>query len=148
MDNVIIRKLDIDSVKEFKDLIFLFEDVFEMDELQIPSDDYLKEKLSNKDFFVFVAMYNNKVIAGLTAYVMHQYYSTKPIIYIYDLAVLVEYQRKGIGKKLINEINLYCKNIGFDEVFVQADMEDDYAIDFYNSTKAIGRSIGHFYYKL
>jgi len=79
---------------------------------------------------------------------LRQYYSTSPLVYIYDLAVAPEYQRKGIGKMLITEIQSYCKDIGVEEVFVQADVADDYALDFYRSTGARGEDVVHFYYPL
>ena len=45
-----------------------------------------------------------------------------------------EYQRKGVGKKLIKFTNEFCKQMDFHEVFVQAEKEDGYAIDFYRLT--------------
>lgn len=90
-----------------------------------------------------------KVIAGLTVYVLDQYYSEKPLAYIYDLAVLNEYQRMGVGRKLIAFIRELCRQKGFEEVFVQADKVDDYAIDFYRSTQPTDEEqVVHFYYKL
>lgn len=72
----------------------------------------------------------------------------KPIAHIYDLAVSTSYQRKGIGSKLIAFANEYCKQSGFEEVFVQAEKDDDYAIDFYRSTKpAEELEAVHFSYK-
>lgn len=54
--------------------------------------------------------------------------------YSYDMAVLTAYQRKGIGRKLVEFANEYCRGRGFKEVFVQADKVDDYALDFYRTT--------------
>lgn len=90
--------------------------------------------LSNIDFLVFVAKQNHKIVGGLTVYVVHQYYSNKPQAYIYDLAVLEKYQRKGIGRNLIEAVKLYCKENDFEEAFVQAEKVDNYAVDFYRKT--------------
>jgi len=97
---------------------------------------------------VFVALLDNKVVGGLTSYIMQQYYSTSPLVYIYDLAVKTELQRQGIGKMLIEGNNSYCKNIGAEAVMVQADEVDDYAIEFYRSTGATGIKVIHFDYML
>jgi aminoglycoside 3-N-acetyltransferase I len=79
--------------------------------------------------------------------VLDQYYSTKPLAYLYDLAVLTEYQRKGVGRKLIEFTNNYCRQEGFKEVFVQADKMDDYALDFYRSTNpTLEEQVVHFSY--
>jgi aminoglycoside 3-N-acetyltransferase I len=94
-------------------------------------------------------MAEQKIIAGLTVYVLDLYYSEKPLAYIYDLAVLPEYQRIGVGKKLVGFTNEYCRQKGFEEVFVQADKADIHALDFYRSTGPTNEEpVIHFYYKL
>lgn len=128
----ILQHNDIDS---FKELVSVFEKVFEMKNFERPTDTHLQKLLNQENFFAVIVKAENTVIAGLTFYVLEQYYSDKPLAYIYDLAVLTEHQRKGIGKSLIKFTNEYCKQKGFEEVFVQADLVDDYAIDFYRLTK-------------
>ena len=147
--NLEIKKLDHGDIIQFTDIIKLFEKVFEMKNFVLPAKDYLETVLAKPGFYVFVAMLENKVIGGLTAYVLDQYYSEKPLAYIYDLAVLQQFQRKSVWKKLIAEFNAYSTNNGFEEVFVQADKVDDYALDFYRSTKpAAEGDVVHFYYTL
>ena len=144
-----IKKLDEGDITQFTDLIMIFEDVFEMRNFVLPDREYLKSVLARPGFLVFVALFENEIIGGLTAYVLDQYYSEKPLAYIYDLAVSREYQRQGVGKKLITAINAYCRKKGFEEVFVQADKVDGYALDFYRSTKpAAEEEVVHFYYTL
>ncbi|RZL40910.1 MAG: GNAT family N-acetyltransferase [Pedobacter sp.] len=143
-----IIKLSPHEIDKFIDLIRVFEDVFEMENFRLPQKNYLQQLLAKEDFMVFVAIQNNEVIGGLTAYTLQQYYVQKPVVYIYDLAVKREFQRHGIGKKLIAEINNYCKGIGVQEVFVQADEVDDYALDFYRSTGGSAEKVVHFSYPL
>jgi aminoglycoside 3-N-acetyltransferase I len=142
----ILQQSDID---EFNELISVFEKVFNMEFFEGPDQSHLVKLLNEKHFFAVVALVEKKVIAGLTAYVLDQYYSEKPLAYIYDLAVMTEHQRKGIGKKLIEFTIRYCRQKGFEEIFVQADKVDDYAIDFYRSTQPTDEEqVVHFYYKL
>ncbi len=148
MENIQIIKLTNQDLDKFIELIQLFEDVFEMENFQIPHREYLQNQLAKSDFFVFVAILDDEVVGGLTSYTLHQYYSTSPLAYIYDLAVKTSLQRKGIGKLLIEGLIQYCKEIGMEEVFVQADKEDEYAIDFYRSTEAKETQVVHFYYPL
>jgi len=144
-----IKKLDARNIDEFVSLISLFEDVFEMKNFSIPDNKHLLNILQKKDFMAFVAIKENQIIGGLTAYTLDQYYSKKPLAYIYDLAVLTKYQRQGVGKMLIAAINNYCAAQGYEEVFVQADKVDDYAIDFYRKTSITAEEdVIHFYYKL
>jgi len=143
-----IKKLGSTDINQFKELIRVFEDVFEMKGLSMPGDNYLQNLLDTDSFFVFIALMDNKVVGGLTAYILQQYYSSSPLVYIYDLAVRTELQRQGIGKKLIAAIINYCKERGMEEVFVQADEEDGYALDFYRSTGGNAENVVHFTYPL
>ena len=95
-----------------------------------------------------MALLDNKVVGGLTSYIMQQYYSKSPLVYIFDLAVKKELQRQGIGRMLITNNNSYCKTIGIETVMVQADEVDDYAIKFYKSTGAKAQKVIHFDYEL
>lgn len=144
-----IKKLDEYNIGEFVDLIKVFEDVFGMKEFSIPDNKHLQNTLKKTDFIVFVAIKENQIIGGLTAYTLDQYYSIKPLAYIYDLAVLTKYQRQGIGKMLITGITRYCAEQGYGEVFVQADKVDDYAIEFYRNTPITKEiEVVHFNYML
>ncbi|TGM76257.1 GNAT family N-acetyltransferase [Leptospira levettii] len=142
------KKLSANELKEFIELILVFEDVFEMKEFQMPNQAYLQALLERDDFFVFVSVIEGKVVAGLTAYLLRQYYSERPLVYIFDLAVQTKWQRKGIGKTLIRNINEYCRKEGMEEVFVQADVADEYALDFYRSTGGQPEEVIHFTYPL
>lgn len=144
-----IQRLPHSDVSNFSELIRLYADVFGMSNFKVPPRDHLQEIMSNKNLIVFVAIENNKVVGGLTAYVLEQYYSTKPLAYLYDIGIALEFQRQGIGAKLITALNTYCKSEGFEEVFVQADKVDQHALDFYRSTPISGESeVVQFSYKM
>src|SRR6476646_9000420 len=102
--NIQIKKLEHHQVDRFIELIRLFEDVFEMKDFVLPPKEHLQRLLNQDTFFVFVAMHEDIIIGGLTAYTWDQYYSTLQLVYVFDLAVKREYQRKGIGKMLMEEI--------------------------------------------
>jgi len=143
-----IQKLCYKNIEQFIELIDIFEEVFEMNNFELPVNKHLESILDNEEFLAFVAVYDGEIVGGLTAYILHQYYSESPLVYIYDLAVMKKYQRKGIGKKLILGIKDYCKEIGVKEVFVQADEADVHALDFYRSTGAKETKVTHFSYPL
>lgn len=60
-----IKKLTIEDVTIFKQLIEIFKDVFENEE-DIASDKHLRKILAYPEFLVFVGMLEHKVIGGLT----------------------------------------------------------------------------------
>ena len=148
MKGIEIKKLSREDLNLFKELILLFEDVFEMKDFRAPGDRHLLKVLSTSGFFVFVASANGKVVGGLTAYTLEQYYSTRPLVYIYDLAVATQLQRKGIGSMLMSAITSHCREMGMEEVFVQADDVDLHALEFYRHTGGNAESVVHFTYPL
>lgn len=129
-----VRQLKPDEIENFIDLVKLFSLVFEHEDFKLPTKAHLQRLLNRNDFIVFVAAINEEIIGGLTAYTLQQYYSEKPLAYIYDVAVKEEHQRKGIGKELIAALSRLCKVEGFEEMFVQAEKEDTDALGFYRST--------------
>jgi len=144
-----IKKLDALDIKEFVELIELFADVFEMGNFEQPDKYHLKTVLAKPNLTVIVAIENDLVVGGLTLYMLDQYYSVKPLAYLYDLAVSKDHQRKGVGKQLIAYTTEFCRDNGYEEVFVQADKADEHAIEFYRSTTPTAEEdVSHFYYLL
>ncbi|NTS43540.1 GNAT family N-acetyltransferase [Flavisolibacter sp. BT320] len=144
-----INVLEQGDLSELKELLAVFETEFEMKDFTPPADDHLQALLAKDSFYAITAKVGGKVIGGLTIYVLDQYYSTKPLAYIYDLAILKSYQRKGIGKKFMAFTTDFFRQKGFAEVFVQADRVDGYALNFYRLTNPTNEEdVVHFYYTL
>jgi aminoglycoside 3-N-acetyltransferase I len=95
---------------------------------------------------VFVAKEKKVIIGGLTAYILPSYYSDSSEVYIYDLAIKKNFQRKGIGKKLLQSLKAYCGQNEYKVLFVQADVTDAYALNFYQSTGGIPQKVIQFSY--
>lgn len=143
-----IKILQADDLEDFNVLLTVFDIVFEYEQYQRPHEEHLLKLLRNSTFYAIVAKSENKIIAGLTAYTLDQYHSTRPVLYIQDLAVLTEYQRKGVGKKLMAFTKTFCRENEFQEMFIQAEKIDDYAVEFYRTTKPTGEmEVFYFYYK-
>ncbi|AXE21950.1 AAC(3)-I family aminoglycoside 3-N-acetyltransferase (plasmid) [Runella rosea] len=146
--NVEVKKLTGDEVEPFIELIHLFRDVLETDMVTKAQPEHLCRLLARSDFIVFVARFANQVIGGLTAYILPQYHSEKPVVYLYDIAVGTTYQGQGVGTKLLTQLMKYCRNLGMEELFVQADREDSQAIDFYRATGGTAIQVIQFTYLL
>lgn len=129
-----IKKLNSDGLADFKSLIEIFKEVFENDE-PIANDEQLEKLLTNPDFLVFVVLLNNEVVGGLTIYVLHRYYGTKPIAYIYDVGISPDFQGQGMGKALISEVCNFCKKNNFEYAYVEAESDDIDAVSFYRKTE-------------
>lgn len=132
--DVTIKQLTVADTDRFRELLCIYETVFEWSDFSLPGNPYLEQLLSNPTFLGFVAIHDGKTVGGLTAHVLQRYDSEKPSAYIYDLGVSEELQRQGIGKKLIAAVSAYCKANGFSEMFVQAETDDEQAVNFYRKT--------------
>lgn len=119
------------SPKKFKELLGIFAEVFEMENFNIPSDVYLEHLVKKDDLIVIIAKHEESVVGGLTIYRLMNYYSEKPLAYIYDVAVSPSYQRQGVGKQLMAYTKSFCLENGFEEAYVQADIIDQHALEFY-----------------
>jgi aminoglycoside 3-N-acetyltransferase I len=143
-----IKRLDKDDVLFFQKLIQLFNEVFETKKTSNATKAYLKKQLGKPEFIVFTIFYDNEIIGGFTAYELPMYYSEYSEVFIYDIAIKHEFQRKGLGEKLLLALKEYCKQNGIKEIFVAANEEDKHALDFYKSTGGKAEKVMHFNYDM
>lgn len=124
------------SLGALKELLAVFADAFE-DQVSyqsaVPSDEYLDKLLAREDFIPLVAVADGKVVGGLAAYVLQKFEQERSEIYIYDLAVLEEYRRRGIATGLIKKLREIARERGAWVIYVQADDGDEPAIKLYES---------------
>ncbi len=130
----------------FNLLINLFNTVFE-EEPKTGSEANSLRLLNNNHFIAIVALAENEVLGGLTAYELPMYYSDSSEVFLYDLAVKPEHQRLGIGKGLIQSLKEHCIKNGIKEFFVMAHEEDEHAIEFYRSTGGKSEKVVNFLYE-
>jgi GNAT superfamily N-acetyltransferase len=119
-----------------------------MKDHQMPPDHHLKALLANNAFTVLVALDGDRVVGGLTAHTIPSYYCELPEMYLYDMAVATDHQRKGIGVKLLQTLKDHCRENGYSEIFVQADKPDTHALEFYRSTGGNAEQVVHFTYPI
>ena len=141
-----IKQLTKDDLSIFNALINLFNLVFDEENPTVGSEANSQRLLDDDRFIVLVALADNEVVGGLTAYELQKYYSDTSEIFIYDLAVKPEYQRMGIGKGLIQNLKEHCLKYGIKELFVMAHAEDEHAVEFYRATGGKSEKVVNFLY--
>jgi aminoglycoside 3-N-acetyltransferase I len=141
-----IKRLSPEDFPLFTKLIGLFHGVFAMKNFAPGKESYLRSLLANSTFIAYVAIHNNEIVGGITAYELPMYYSQCSEVFIYDLAVKSDYQRNGIGKSLLSSLKEYCVNRGIHEIFVSANDEDKEALDFYRACGGKPEQAVHFNY--
>lgn len=132
--DITIKQLTAADANAFAQLLRIYESVFEWEAFTLPGNAHLQRMLANPAFLVFVAVHENETIGGLTIHLLPRYDSEKYSAYIYDVGVSENFQRRGIGQQLIAAAAAYCKANGCSEMFVQAETEDEHAVQFYRKT--------------
>lgn len=108
-----------------------FEDVPTYSEHQ-PSNGYLANLLRSETFIALAAFDGEIAIGGLAAYVLPKFEQARSEVYIYDLAVALEYRRQGVATALINHLRREAKQLGAYVIYVQADYGDEPAVALYS----------------
>lgn len=97
------------------------------------SDSYLERLLSREDFWAIAAFVGDEVAGGLTAHTLPMTRLEGAELSIYDVAVRPEYQRQGVGRKLLGTLRAGAEEAGLGDVFVGADNDDRHALEFYRA---------------
>lgn len=142
-----VRLLTKRDVSVFAALIEMFRMAFEEPESRTGSETNLQRLLDSEHFIAIAAVLENEIVGGLTAYILPMYYSDDYEVFLYDMAVKPNYQRMGIGKKLIHSLKEYCIKKGVKVFFVLAHEEDEHAVEFYRSTGGISEKVVNFVYE-
>ena len=95
-----------------------------------------------KDYVTSIGIFSNNSILG--ACVFHKIYDEAEIRY---LSVHPSYKRKGLGKKLINEIFKECKSENIKRIYLEVSFKNKQALSFYDYLGFKTISIRKKYYK-
>jgi aminoglycoside 3-N-acetyltransferase I len=99
--------------------------------IDAPDDTVLALRLADPHIIALSALSEGYVIGGLTGYILPKLEQNRSEIYIYDLAILESWRRKGVATALIDCVREIARETGAWVIFVQADYGDDPAIELY-----------------
>jgi aminoglycoside 3-N-acetyltransferase I len=126
------RRLSPRDREHARGLFALMASVFEEPATPL-SDAYLDRLLARPDFWAIAAFDDGGVVGGLTAHTLPMTRSESSELFIYDIAVHPNHQRRGIGRLLIESLRASGAEAGVGDVFVPADDDDDDALEFYRA---------------
>ena len=126
------RRLTSADRTEARALFALMADVFG-EASESLSDAYLDQLLNRPDFFAMAAYAGDAITGGITAHRLPMTRAAESELFVYDVAVRADQQRKGVGRALIAALRLEAAREGIDDVFVLVDNEDEHALDFYRA---------------
>jgi ribosomal protein S18 acetylase RimI-like enzyme len=97
------------------------------------SEAYLSGILSNSDNLLFMALIDRNVVGFLWAHRLDRLPEERPHFFIYEIDVLQEHQRRGIGRKLIDAM-LSVARQNDAETFVLTNRSNQGAVRLYGAT--------------
>ena len=100
------------------------------------------EKELEKDYINAMGIFLNNSIIGVC--VIHKIYDEAEIRY---LSIHPSYQKRGLGKKLINQIMKECKNENIKSIFLEVSIKNKQALSFYKNSGFKTIDIRKNYYK-
>jgi aminoglycoside 3-N-acetyltransferase I len=95
------------------------------------SDAYVAALLARPDFWGFAATHAGRVVGGLTAHVLLLTAREGAEVFLYDIAVAPDHQRRGVGRHLVEALRREASHQGISTIFVPADDDDPHALRFY-----------------
>lgn len=134
MSTVRTRRLQSGDREVARRLFTMMAEVFDEPRAQL-GDGYLDALLHREDFWAIAAMAEGEVVGGLTAHALPMTRSESVELFIYDVAVRADWQRRGVGRQLVTTLREGAAQSGIPVAFVPAATEDAHALDFY---RAIG----------
>lgn len=148
MQDIKIEVLDSFQIYQFQNLVRLYNNVFESPDFKVATQEYCKSLLTNSKFIAIAAKIEGAIVGGITAHVLPSYYSGKDELFIYDLAILEDFRRKGIGRCLIKELFIIGADRNIEVAFVDAENEDIGALHFYKALGGVKLSTSQFTFRL
>ncbi len=127
-----VERLAVSDLDRARVLFAMMAGVFETDAEPL-SDRYLTDLLARHDFWALCASIDGHPVGGLTAHTLPLTRAEVFELFIYDIAVRPEFQRQGIGRRLVAALRSLGAESGISVVFVPADNEDTHALDFYRA---------------
>jgi aminoglycoside 3-N-acetyltransferase I len=137
------RRLDVRDVGLAKRMFMLMAEVFGEDAEEL-IDAHVEALLTDPRFWAVAALEGNDVIGGVTAHTLPMTRKAAATLFVYDVAVRPDRQRRGVGRELLRVLQAGAASLGIKEQFVVADNEDGQALAFYRALGAVPSAVTMF----
>jgi tRNA-Thr(GGU) m(6)t(6)A37 methyltransferase TsaA len=127
---VVIERFRVGDAQRARAAFEMMHDVFDEDP-DVLSDGYVTGLLANESFWAIGAFEAGEAIGCITGHELAMTRHERRELFVYDLAVRADVQRRGIGRQLVTALVTGAADRGIDVVFVPADDEDTHALAFY-----------------
>ncbi|MDD5339442.1 MAG: GNAT family N-acetyltransferase [Dehalococcoidales bacterium] len=93
--------------------------------------------LANPLNYLLVAVEGERTLGYLFAYELQRPDRKQSMMFLYDITVLDEYRRKGVGTALIERLKTLCDNKHIMKMFVPTSRSNIAAVNLYQKTGAV-----------
>jgi len=111
------------------------------------STDYTKRLISSETNYLLAALDGDKPAGFLIAYELQRIDCNQSMMLFYEIEVSEQYQRQGIGKKLIAELKQFCREKNILKMWVFTSESNIAAQNLYKSTGAVQSSDPEFLFE-
>ena len=96
--------------------------------------------LSDPHTHLLAAYVDDELAGFLIAYELERLDTSRPMMMLYTIDVLPSFQRRGVGKRLVNELKRICVKRGVLKMFVITGESNQPAMALYSSTGGLRES--------
>lgn len=104
---------------------------------ELPAPDYLEKLLADDRTYLLAAVVDQVVVGYTLAYRFPSLYAAEYMAYLYDIEVVPEHRRKGIGKLLVETLIEYVKLDGVKELWLGTAVDNEEGQGLFSTTGGI-----------
>lgn len=99
-----------------------------------PKDKYLYKILNRPNFHAYVALIEEQVVGGLTAYELEMFDTEENEMFLFEIGVSQGYRTQGIARSLIKALKQTCREKRIRIIFVGTSLDNEAAKQLYTTT--------------
>ncbi|MFT4600415.1 MAG: aminoglycoside 3-N-acetyltransferase I [Arenicella sp.] len=143
---MVVELIKPDELEKFVQLRQIFIEVFKEDAPAL-NEEQFKQLRDNRSFIAIGATVGFELVGGLAAHIVTNYYKGGLDLFIYDIAIKPDHQKKGIGNELIKFAKQFCIDHKIKEMYVSAESVDEKALSYYRNSEGKEVESRYFVYK-
>jgi aminoglycoside 3-N-acetyltransferase I len=141
------KRLTLTDREEARNLFTTMAEIFAEESAPL-NDRYIERLLRREEFWAVTALADGIVVGGIIAHELPMTRSESSELFVYDIAVRPNCQRRGIGRRLFSVLCEEASKAGIQDVFVSADDDDVHALDFYRNLGGVASPVTMFDFPL
>jgi len=111
----------------------MIEKLLEEENRETLNPENIRSFLSDTSNYFLAFIHNEQILGYALAYTLARYDGRESMMYLHEIEVKESARRKGIGKKLLNEMNNICEQNGFMKLFLITNKSNKPAVALYES---------------